>query len=93
MKDFKEEHDTATAIVTKDDETKTEQLRVAIERALKKDKGKMILKLISMVPSPEIDEDAKPVPEAPTGQDGQLIVALPGARDPTWSSSIFRARS
>ena len=79
MKDFKEEHDTATAIVTKDDETKTEQLRVAVERALKKDKGKMILKLISMVPSPEIDEDAEPVPGAPTGQDGQLIVALPGA--------------
>ena len=79
MSDFKEEHDAATSVVAKDEETKSEQLRLAVERALKKDKGKMILRLISMVPGPEIDEDAEPVPGAPTGQDGQMVVALPGA--------------
>ena len=68
MSDFKEEHDAATSVVAKDEETKSEQLRLAVERALKKDKGKMILRLISMVPGPETDEDAEPVPGAPTGQ-------------------------
>ena len=45
VSDFKEEHDAASSVVAKDEETKSEQLRVAVERALKEDKGKMILKL------------------------------------------------
>ena len=49
-----EEHDAAGSVVAKD-ETKSEQLRVAVESI--KDKCKMILRLISMVPGPEIDED------------------------------------
>ena len=37
---------TPLMVVAKDEETKSEQLRLAVERALKKDKGKMILRLI-----------------------------------------------
>ena len=47
MKCFQDEHEEALAIVTKDEETKTEQMAAAVERALKKDKGKMILNLFA----------------------------------------------
>jgi hypothetical protein len=78
MKGFEVEHEEALAIVAKDEETKTEQMAAAVERALKKDKGKMILKLICMVPGPELPEGEEPVAGAPTGQEDQYVVALPG---------------
>ena len=78
MEAFQQEHNDIIAVVQKDEETKKEQLARAVELALKKEKGKMILKMICLVPGPELPEGEEAAPGAPVGQEGQLVVALPG---------------